>query len=150
MQSVSDSITDVLYQVKYMEMKKFFNKVHCGSATLEQMRQNMLRAATSGRSLQASGIVLKNAAQESDPVEISVKQKTFKEACYDYHNRRYPDNYDRWCGCLDREARKVMTADELTHFADDFGSYYRDIDNQQKGPDDPRWRLQGPLNKCRR
>ena len=148
--SVNDSVTDVLDQLKVFEMRKFFNKVNCNCATMYQMRENMLRAATSDQSLQAAGIVLRNAAKESDPVETSVKKMTFEQACHEYHNKRNPGNYDRWCSCLNREARKVMTAAELAKYADDFGAYYTEIDNKQEGPNDPRWRLQGPLNKCRR
>lgn len=145
------SVGDVLDEMKLFEMNKFFKKVSCGSATMQQMQENMLRVATGKPSLQSAGVVLKNAAKESDSVERSVKDKNFEEACLAYHGKRSPDNdFEQWCSCLNREARKVMTPAEMAGFADDFGSYYRDIDNKAEGLHDPRWRLQGPLNACRR
>ncbi len=148
-QGFSDSIRDAAYDLEIFEMRDFFNKVRCDSATMYQVKENMLRAATRAPSLQASGVVIKNAEQESDSVEASARMMTFEQACHKHHSRLGLDERNTWCSCLNQEARRVMTAAELNRFADNFRSYYTEIDRQDKGPDDPRWRLQGPLNKCR-
>ncbi len=146
------SFNDALSQLKVFEMSKFYDKVNCDTATMVQMNENMLRAATSQPSIQSAGVVLKNAANESDSVESIVRKKTFSQACLSYHEKDsdVSGNYDDWCNCLSREARKVMKPDELTKYSNNFSLYYSEIDNKQEGPNDPRWRLQAPLNSCRR
>ena len=149
-QSISDSVSEAVYQLQVFETEKFFSKVPGDSATMKQMWENLLRAANTDPSVQASGVVFTNAEKESDSVKDCALVKTFEKACLEYHNERLPGQYDEWCSCLYREARKVMTPDELAYFTDNFGLYYTEIDNKQEGPNDPRWRLQKPLNKCRR
>lgn len=132
-----------------LEMLRFFAKANgCSSATLYQMKENIYRAAHGKPSLQAANVVVENAAAESDSIEEMVSARSFHDACLEYHDR---DGYKTsWCRCLDTEARKVMTGEELKHFSDNFASYYIDVDRAQKGADDPRWRLQRPLNACRK
>ena len=50
------------------EMIDFFNQHDCGSAVVEQLRQNFVRAAKGSKSLQEDGILLARAESESDPV----------------------------------------------------------------------------------
>jgi hypothetical protein len=148
--SAKDSMVDFKSDVGVFEMQKFFKKVKCDSATMYQMNENMLRAAMGKKSLQADGVKIPKAEAESDSAEKIAKDKTFEQSCLDYHHKRDPSSsYDKWCSCLFKEAKKVMTPEEMAWLTDDFDAYFREIDGKQKGPKDPTWRLQGPLNNCR-
>lgn len=48
------------------------------------MKENLLRAARSDKSLQNDGIVIANAKNESDSVYAVANQKTFSDFCLEF------------------------------------------------------------------
>ena len=147
---MGNAINEAISTVTYFDMLKFFKKTKCNTATMYQMRENMLRAATGKLSLQAASVRIKNAEAESDAAETVATQKTFLQSCRDYHAKS-EYSMEKWCTCLDKEARKVMRPDELSRFAGNFSSYYIDVDSAPKsGPNDPLWRLMEPIIRCRK
>lgn len=125
--------------------KRFFRENRCTSATMEQMRENMLRAANGQPSLQAAGIRVRNADSETEPLVPPRDKATIFDACYENHEYKDID----FCLCMDTRARKVMHRDELKKYSADFSLYYSEIVFPRKsGLQDPRWRLYELLKQC--
>lgn len=125
--------------------KRFFRENHCTSATVEQMRENMLRAANGQPSLQAAGIRVPNAASETEPLVPPRDKATIFDACYENNEYKKAD----FCMCMDTRARKVMSQKELKKYSGDFSLYYNEIVFPHKGGlQDPRWRLYDLLKQC--
>ena len=119
----------------------------CSGATVTQMRENMLRAATGQPSLQQSGVRVPNAASETEPSVPPPGKETIFDGCYQNHDYKDAD----FCMCMDTRAGSVMRPEERKKYAADFSLYYSEIVFPQKGgPEDPRWRLYDLLKECKR
>ncbi len=139
----------IMDDLPIIQLDKFFSKVPCHSATMFQMKENLLRAANSQSSLQESGIKIPNSRQESISPEKYVAEKTIYDACKD---RRVGDSdVERYCRCFNRYASMVMTEAELKYYTDSFQLYYDEVANSQMNtPNTDFSRLYTPRSKCMR
>lgn len=126
--------------------RQFFNEAECTSASLFQMRENMLRAALGRPSLQAEGVRIPNAVSESQPLVPAPEDRTIFDSCYldhEYKERSF-------CACMDRQAEQVMRPEERRRYSADFSLFYKDnVFAEKSGPGDPRWRLYKLVQACR-
>ncbi len=148
--TVGNKVTEAIEQDSFYQLGFFFSSTECASATTKQLNENMYRAAAKLPSLQQAGLRLANAEAESDSAEKFLFEKTFIQACNQYFIELGNTGAGRFCRCLDGEARSVMTQQERKKYTDTFGAYFTEIDEAYKKPNDPRWRLQTPLDNCRR
>lgn len=153
-ESVNNGVLSALEKLNYFRMSQFFDKAkNCESATLIQMQENFLRAAKGMPPLQMTNIVLENAERESDSIEASVRQKTFVQACMDYHGEIDPQHsHEKWCTCLNRELASRLTSSEMSKYADNINSFYktiRRIETTNVTANDPGWRLVNASNRCK-
>jgi hypothetical protein len=150
---VGTKVTEAIEQDSFYQLSFFFSNTDCTSATTKQLNENMYRAAAKLPSLQQAGQRLAEAEAEaeaeSDSAEKFLFQKTFIQACNRYFIELRNLGAQRFCRCLDGETRSVMTPQERQKYTDTFGAYFTEIDKAYKMPNDPRWRLQAPLNNCR-
>ncbi len=124
----------------------FFNKASCTSATMMQMKENLLRAANGLPSIQKQGATIPNAAEESESLIVPPERMTFFDGCHDYFLYEKRD----YCTCLSAAAEKSMTPEELKAFAQDFARYADEVMvvNSLPSPADPYWRLSEPQRAC--
>ena len=123
----------------------FFASTHCGSATVYQMRENLLRVANSRPSLQKAGIAVANARAESEPLVPPPAERTVFDACYANHEFKEAE----LCICMDLRGEKVMTAAEKRRYSQNFQRFYEEIVFPTKSrQDDPRWRLYELHRQC--
>jgi len=153
-ESFNNGVLSALDKLNYFRMAQFFDKAKtCKSATVTQMKENFLRAAKGMPPLQKTNVILANAENESDSIETSVRQKTFVQACIDYHGERDPQgSYEKWCTCLNRGLSRVTTSSEMSKYADNMRSFYKiinRIETTNVAPNDPGWRLVNASNKCK-
>ncbi|TKB79110.1 MAG: hypothetical protein E8D42_06820 [Nitrospira sp.] len=139
----SEAMSD--YFEPYLGMQKFVKGAGCQSATMRQMSENVLRHALGQPSLHAAGARIPQAAQESDAVTKPSRFTRFEDGCLDYE----AGEMKKWCSCLDRVYRGVMTQEERVRYANDHQAWLDEVRNTQpQGKHDPRWRLYEPLNQC--
>ena len=142
--SFSSEVMSELFE-PHLGMQEFVKRAGCQSATMKQMSENVLRQATEQPSLQAAGLRIPQADQESDAVTKVSRFTRFEEGCLDYE----AGEKKKWCSCLDRVYRLVMTQEERVRYANDHQAWLDEIRFMQpQGKHDPRWRLYEPLNQC--
>lgn len=126
----------------------FFNEASCGSATMFQMKENLLRAANGQQSLQSEGKQVAGAKADSDPAIINQKDMTFFDGCHDYFLYEKRD----FCSCMASSAEQHLTQDERKHYAKNFTLYADEVmgDKLPPAPSDPYWRLSKPKRACTR
>ncbi|MDZ7654137.1 MAG: hypothetical protein U5L03_17075 [Burkholderiaceae bacterium] len=145
-QGASGAILSNLLGLTY-SWNQFFRSTNCRSATVYQMRENLLRAANGAASLQKAGLRVPNAAAESEPLAPPPGQRTVFDACYENHEYKKAD----LCICMDMRGAKVMTAAEKQKYLGDFQRFYDEIVFSTKSrADDPRWRLYELHKQCTR
>ncbi|GGW76362.1 hypothetical protein [Alteromonas halophila] len=114
----------------------------CETTAVFQLRENYYRAASGMPSLQEAGIVLKNAAEESNKPPPSLYG-----ACMDASSAG-----KRFCLCFEKEAQSVLTEKEKQLFASDFEEYYkvvRKINTRPRPPaTDRAWALVQIRSAC--
>ncbi len=132
------------------QMTKFFHYASCDSAMMFQMKENMWRASHGKQSLQAEGIRVKNAENESTPVKETINEKTLYEACIDNGDGASLYLHEKYCACFDNKARTVMTMEELARYSKNFPLYYSEVTSIMEGigKEDDLWRLYEP-HRCR-
>jgi len=129
----------------HLGMQAFVTRAGCQSATMRQMSENVLRQALGQPSLQGAAHRIPQAAQESDAVTKPSRFTRFEDGCLDYE----AGEMKKWCSCLDRVYRGVMTQEERVRYANDHQAWLDEVRNTQpQGRHDPRWRLYEPLNQC--
>ncbi|WP_218312855.1 tetratricopeptide repeat protein [Alteromonas antoniana] len=146
--SLDQSLTEALWEMQLFEPIKLINQMPCNSASMFQMKENLLRAANNDESVQDAGVVIANAEQESDSVYAVVNTKTFKEACVAFFYKMNPRGNERFCTCMYAEAKKRFNAKKMETFSNNFATFWKDMDNYDaKGHD---WDRQNTVNACRR
>lgn len=138
------------------DVEKFFATETCQSAAMRQLGENLLRAAAGDLSLQQAGATIAGAAAETAPSLPPGRFAHLVDACNswlrDPANARFKTGNDtQYCQCLGEKEEKVMTAEEVYYYANDFGSRFRDqILQPKQNTTDPEWpRLHPPIEDCR-
>jgi len=147
------SLSDMLAPA--LDMRKFFTTETGSSAAMHQLGENLLRGATGERSLQDVGGTIAGAATETDKSLPPGRFAHLVDACNawlrDPANAKYRTGHDtEYCQCLGENEEKVMTAEEVYYYANDFGArVWRGIAQPQQYCTDPAWpRLHPPLDGC--
>jgi hypothetical protein len=137
------------------DMIKFFGTETCQSAAMRQLSENLLRAATGERSLQQVGATIAGASAETDASAPPGRFAHFVDGCNAFYrdpaNSRYTSLDDTgWCGCLGEHYRNVMTPEEESRYANDYGRLFRGaIEQPQRNQTDPAWpRLHPVVDAC--
>lgn len=125
----------------------FFDVTPCESATMTQMRENLLRAANGQPSLQKAGKTVAGASRESESNLVPVEKMTFFDACHAY----FLYEKQSFCQCLYREAQGALSPAERKRFSRNFSAYVTEVMDVEQPPPggDPYWRLSRPLRACR-
>ena len=136
------------------DVPAFFSRERCNSATMRQLGENLLRAATGKPSLQAAGQSIAGAAAESDaeaPVQVVAATPTgpFADGCNafmrDPKTSRYaPSDPERYCKCLADGYRGVMSSTEEVLYGRNFDDkFWRGIAQPQST--DTAWKRLNPV-----
>lgn len=145
---LGQSLIDALWEMQLFEPIKLINRMSCNSASMVQMKENLLRAANNDESIQDAGIVIANAEQESDSVDVVVHSKTFKEACVEFFYKMSSRDMGKFCNCISDGAKKKFTAKQMETFSNNFATFWKDMDKYRaKGHD---WDRQNIVSACRR
>lgn len=136
------------------DMDRLFQENACGSATLIQFDENLLRLATGKEPLRT---------KPGDGSASDVAEKpAFAVACY-LHEKKLSDNARRrnpseffdadrkrtWCNCLEREFKGVVPLAEMDAAISDFRIVSRWIDPPVGEPNNPRWPRVNASYRCK-
>ena len=142
------------------DVVKFFAKESCQSASMRQLGENFLRAATGTSSLQAVNATIPGAAAESDKSLPPGRFTRFLDGCIAYYRAPHPYKHYgsreiEWCQCLAERYKGVMTSEEQARYGNDFEHLFLNGIAQPLGygnsKSDPAWqRLHPAVDKCAR
>ena len=144
-----------------IQFMRFLQVANCQSATAYQMRENFWRAAHHQRSTQSSKTVIKNAYNESDPINIIIAEKKSSEErkyyldkmyrkCANPKSIGYGERRIKYCKCYVLGSSNVMTTKEIKRYSQPSISFNREV--RSKLSSKPRnhrfWELNDMHNKC--
>lgn len=141
------------------DVDRFFKEATCQSASMHQLGENLIRAATGKRSLQEDGVSIPGAAEESEKPLSPGRYACFVDGCVAYYRAPHPgksygEHEIHWCGCLSAQYERQMTHDEQVHYGNDFEELFLGGIAQPwgmgKSKSDPAYpRLHPAVDKCR-